>query len=116
MHDETRIYIVWGPTAEWGDGSGPLFYTDSLKSAGSYIREERRMTIDHAAQIDETFADADSEGVTRDYAAARLIVGWPDSQTSYWVECESIGTLWPRTGYGEPRPDNDDDIWEGLNS
>lgn len=118
MDNATRIYVVWGPTAEWGDGSGPLFYTDSFKSAASYVRDERKRTIDLAAQFDDTFASAEPKGITRDYAEACELVGWPDSQVSYWVECVTLGELWDSAWYGDdmPMPDSLDDVLESLNS
>ena len=68
----TDVYVVWGPTAEWGDGSGPLFYTLTRESAESYIEDEKRTTVDHAAQVSDSFAAADSEGLEADYEAARI--------------------------------------------
>ena len=99
MNETKRIYTVWGPTAEWGDGSGPLYYSDSLKACGYYVRDERRTTIDHATQIDKAFASADSEGITRDYRTACDIVGWPMNIVDYSLDCDSAEDVARRSGF-----------------
>lgn len=125
----STIYVVWGPTAAWADGSGPLFYTDSFKDAASYVRAERKLTIDHAAEIvsDDIWAAESynvesavalnaTEGYGRAaYDAATQIVGWPSNQTPYWVVCEDRDTLLQATGYDGDVSD-DDAVFEYLNA
>lgn len=34
------VFVIWGPTAEWGDGSGPLGYFSDRVSAAHGIADE----------------------------------------------------------------------------
>jgi len=35
-----RIYAIWGPTAEWGDGRGVVGYATTRREAEAMIREK----------------------------------------------------------------------------
>jgi len=35
------VYVVWGPSPEWGDGVGVLGYSTSLRGAQAILRWER---------------------------------------------------------------------------
>jgi hypothetical protein len=37
-----RVWIVWGPTSEWGEGSGPLSYFKTKREAEWYLAELKR--------------------------------------------------------------------------
>ena len=93
---------------------GPLYYTDSFKSAGQYVRDERKLTVEMACQISPTFADADPKGFRRDYDEASDICGWPTNMVGYWVECETLDKLMMGLDDGVAR-ESMDDILEYLN-
>lgn len=35
------VYVVWGPSPEWGDGVGVLGYSTSVEGAREILRQER---------------------------------------------------------------------------
>jgi len=37
-----KVYVVWGPDAQWGDGVGVKGYFASASQARSYIASEKR--------------------------------------------------------------------------
>jgi hypothetical protein len=37
-----RVWVVWGPTSEWGNGVGPLGYFRTKKEAESYLSYLKR--------------------------------------------------------------------------
>jgi hypothetical protein len=37
-----RIWVVYGPTSEWGDGVGPLAYFRSKRDAKRYLAELKK--------------------------------------------------------------------------
>ena len=74
----SKLYVVWGPTAEWADGSGPLFYTNDARSARDYIRSEMETTLDYVA-------DGSTQRVDT-YATARILAGWPYDQVDYSIQ------------------------------
>lgn len=57
------VYVVWGPTAEWADGSGPLGWFVSREDAEQYIEDEK------AFLKDEGFLDM-----------------WPYNVVDFWIE------------------------------
>jgi len=92
---ETTIYAVWGPTAEWGDGNGPLGYFCERSGAESFIEDEKRALVDMAYQIpeDERKHNPTAEEEKRfdasledTYEWARNENGWPYDFTGYWIE------------------------------
>jgi len=122
----TNVYVVWGPTAAWGDGNGPLYYASTFKDAASYVRDERRITIEHAFQIVDTDDDgltvsfSDREAMDRLegralYDVASKLVGWPMNVTPYWINCEDRATLLQATGFDGDASD-DDAVFDFLNS
>jgi alpha-L-arabinofuranosidase len=36
------VYVVWGPSPEWGDGVGPIGYATSKREARMILAQERR--------------------------------------------------------------------------
>lgn len=57
------IYIVWGPSAEWGDGQGVIGYASSKEDAQAILEQEKQdekeygprswRTVDDAGDIEE---------------------------------------------------------------
>lgn len=41
MKDRAYVYVVWGPSPQWGDGVGVLGYSTSLRGARAILRQER---------------------------------------------------------------------------
>ncbi len=41
MKKDRYVYVVWGPSSEWGDGVGVLGYSTSLRGAQAILRQER---------------------------------------------------------------------------
>jgi hypothetical protein len=41
MAKRRYVYVVWGPSPEWGDGVGVLAYATSLRGARAILRQER---------------------------------------------------------------------------
>lgn len=100
------IYVVWGPTAEWADGSGPLAYCDTFKGAASYIREERKTTMDYAYEIAQPSTIPNTDG-RKFYDWAAQVAGWPTNMVDYWVECEEEDTLKATSGWDGPTDDRE---------
>jgi hypothetical protein len=60
------VYVVWGPSAEWGDGVGVLGYATSLRGAQAILRQEREeereygprswLTVDECGAIEKVEA------------------------------------------------------------
>jgi hypothetical protein len=44
------IYIVWGPSPEWGDGVGVIGYAQSLRQAKNILSEERRLEKEYGSR------------------------------------------------------------------
>lgn len=135
---ETPIWVVWGPTAEWGDGSGPLsayFDEDGAKSdilsreAGDkeYIADVRR----EAGPLCDKCGKDEHDG-SEDHAFGQFDGGWPlNLGRGYWVVQETLATvigsndeeefmIWmeDRTSAGGPYFLNDewvrDAVFEGI--
>ena len=41
MKRKPVVYVVWGPSPEWGDGVGVLGYATSIRDARAILRQER---------------------------------------------------------------------------
>ena len=101
----SEIFVVWGPTAEWGDGSGPLAYFLERETAESYIADERREAIDRADEIPEDYwretPDADADA----YGRACSILGWPLTVADYGIETANLDAVLSDSDY---RGDSED--------
>lgn len=64
------VYVVWGPTAEWSDGSGPLAYFAYRESAEQFIEDERKFL--------------EEEGLDQ---------VWPYTVVGWWIEEKTVGEL-----------------------
>jgi hypothetical protein len=53
MLDVKHVYVVWGPTAEWADGSGPLATFLDESAAEQYIEWEVQEIL--AAELENSW-------------------------------------------------------------
>lgn len=62
---DTPVWVVWGPTAEWGDGDGPLSYWLTESTAESDKRSFEIRDEEYIADIRRDSNDPEYDG------------GWP---------------------------------------
>lgn len=88
-----HIWVVYGPTAEWADGSGPLAYFATRADAEAYVRWEKNEAIEMARQVlldgGPVPLGADLMRIARLRQRARRGEG-----ISYRGACEALGWPW----------------------
>lgn len=118
---DTTIYAVWGPTAEWGDGSGPLGYFLDKASAEGYIADEKAMYVDMAYQLPEEYRreegisdPPDSDDAETLYEWSTKVNGWPSNIVGFWVE-ENPLVYYAKINGNDLPLGSEDELMEFLN-
>lgn len=110
----STIYVVWGPTAEWGDGSGPLAYFLAREDAEGYIADERRDAIDRAAEIPADYWRETPDENADDYDRACAILGWPLTVVDFGIEETNVDQVLSDAGF-DGNPDDETEVLDYLN-
>ena len=83
----TRIFVVWGPTAEWGNGTGPIGYFENLESAEFFIEGEERELRDMADEALLSWPYEDAEFVPVEATLGELV---PDYKEYGFSDVEDV--------------------------
>jgi len=70
--ETVKVFTVWGPTAEWGDGFGPLAYFPTIEGAELFVEGEQA-----------SVRDADMQD------------SWPYNQVDYSIEEQRLEDVVP---------------------
>lgn len=87
MLETTTVFTVWGPTAEWGDGSGPLAYFPTEEQANSYIDFEVADLLDNELentwpynQVEFTVLEQQLEDVLDEETLVVAVNDWDEDE------------------------------------